>query len=285
MGTLGDLLGEAIWEGIKYVGKNIQENIQEEQLKSAKEIYIICSPPSYTTGNALRAAALEQLFIAVASFMDIELITENKDVFFKVFVEEEDIGGGKKIHLLLNFILYNGNNLVIQGVRGMGTAGITIVGNNSYELAKKIINALQKLEFEDICVVKELIDYHDADEINEACEELLENFEAYHNDNEGDEDEESEDEDEDEESEEYEDDDEIDEDDNIVELCQFFSLEYPDFEATALKKSYRKMMTQYHPDKVASLADDFKKLADQKTKEINEKYECLLAWVEEREKP
>jgi DnaJ-class molecular chaperone len=43
-------------------------------------------------------------------------------------------------------------------------------------------------------------------------------------------------------------------------------------------------MTQYHPDKVNNLADDFKELADKKTKEINEKYEILLAFLEQKDK-
>jgi len=42
------------------------------------------------------------------------------------------------------------------------------------------------------------------------------------------------------------------------------------------------MMTQYHPDKVNNLADDFKELVDKKTKEINEKYEALLLHLEKK---
>lgn len=42
-----------------------------------------------------------------------------------------------------------------------------------------------------------------------------------------------------------------------------------------LKKRYLELLKQNHPDKVASLGDDFKKLAEKKTKEINHAYEKL----------
>ena len=65
----------------------------------------------------------------------------------------------------------------------------------------------------------------------------------------------------------------------IVELCDFFKIEYSSLNKDTLKKSYRAMMTQYHPDKVNNLADDFKELAVRKSKEINEKYEELLSYL------
>lgn len=42
-----------------------------------------------------------------------------------------------------------------------------------------------------------------------------------------------------------------------------------------LKKRYHELLRQNHPDKVASLGSDFKKLAEKKTKEINSAYEEL----------
>jgi len=42
-----------------------------------------------------------------------------------------------------------------------------------------------------------------------------------------------------------------------------------------LKKRYHDLLRQNHPDKVASLGADFKKLAEKKTKEINSAYEEL----------
>jgi len=42
-----------------------------------------------------------------------------------------------------------------------------------------------------------------------------------------------------------------------------------------LGKAYRTQISKYHPDKVASLADEFKILAETKSKEINEAYSFL----------
>lgn len=42
-----------------------------------------------------------------------------------------------------------------------------------------------------------------------------------------------------------------------------------------LKAKHRELIKQSHPDKVASMGPDFKKLAEKKTKEINEAYDKL----------
>jgi hypothetical protein len=42
-----------------------------------------------------------------------------------------------------------------------------------------------------------------------------------------------------------------------------------------LKKRYFELLKQNHPDRVASMGADFKKLADKNTKEINQAYEVL----------
>ncbi|WPU66872.1 J domain-containing protein [Peredibacter starrii] len=49
----------------------------------------------------------------------------------------------------------------------------------------------------------------------------------------------------------------------------------PGFTKAELKKNYYDLLRQNHPDKVASMGADFKKLADQNTKEINQAYEKL----------
>ena len=41
----------------------------------------------------------------------------------------------------------------------------------------------------------------------------------------------------------------------------------------AIKKTYRKLSMQYHPDKVAHLGDEFKRVAEEKMKEINAAYD------------
>ena len=42
---------------------------------------------------------------------------------------------------------------------------------------------------------------------------------------------------------------------------------------TVIKKAYRKLSMQYHPDKVAHLGDEFKGVAEEKMKEINAAYD------------
>ncbi len=41
----------------------------------------------------------------------------------------------------------------------------------------------------------------------------------------------------------------------------------------AIKKAYRKLSMQYHPDKVAHLGEEFKSVAEEKMKEINQAYD------------
>jgi DnaJ like chaperone protein len=47
------------------------------------------------------------------------------------------------------------------------------------------------------------------------------------------------------------------------------------FTPEQLKAKHRELIKQSHPDKVASMGPDFKKLAEKKTKEINEAYDKL----------
>ena len=42
-----------------------------------------------------------------------------------------------------------------------------------------------------------------------------------------------------------------------------------------LKSAYRKIIIEYHPDKVASLGKELKELAEQKTQEINKAYQVI----------
>ena len=42
---------------------------------------------------------------------------------------------------------------------------------------------------------------------------------------------------------------------------------------TAIQQAYRKQIAQYHPDKIAGMAEELRKLANLRTVEINEAYE------------
>jgi preprotein translocase subunit Sec63 len=40
-----------------------------------------------------------------------------------------------------------------------------------------------------------------------------------------------------------------------------------------LRKAYKALIVQYHPDKVAHLAAEFRELAERRTRQINEAYD------------
>jgi hypothetical protein len=53
----------------------------------------------------------------------------------------------------------------------------------------------------------------------------------------------------------------------------------PDSPLSEIRKSYRRLIQKYHPDKVADLGTELVQLAEQKTKEINSAYERALTAV------
>lgn len=50
----------------------------------------------------------------------------------------------------------------------------------------------------------------------------------------------------------------------------------PDASTDEIRRSYKTLMSQYHPDKVAELGDELKRLAERKSKEINSAYQQAL---------
>ena len=50
----------------------------------------------------------------------------------------------------------------------------------------------------------------------------------------------------------------------------------PDADQEAIKSAYRKLASQYHPDKVSHLGKEFQELAERRFKEIQEAYERLV---------
>lgn len=49
----------------------------------------------------------------------------------------------------------------------------------------------------------------------------------------------------------------------------------PGASAEEIKSAYRKLSMQYHPDKVAHLGEEFRRVAEEKMKELNEAYQYL----------
>ncbi len=52
----------------------------------------------------------------------------------------------------------------------------------------------------------------------------------------------------------------------------------PEAAPTDIKRAYRKLMSQHHPDKLVSkgLPEEMMKVATQKTQEIRKAYECVM---------
>jgi DnaJ like chaperone protein len=59
---------------------------------------------------------------------------------------------------------------------------------------------------------------------------------------------------------------------NDVQFYAVLGLE-PGADMETIKKSYRQLSMKYHPDKVSHLGDEFKKVAEEKMKEINAAYD------------
>ena len=51
----------------------------------------------------------------------------------------------------------------------------------------------------------------------------------------------------------------------------------PDASLDEIREAYRRLMSQYHPDKVASLGRELRELADAKSKDISAAYQQALA--------
>ena len=62
--------------------------------------------------------------------------------------------------------------------------------------------------------------------------------------------------------------------DPIEDACRVLQLNRP-FTSDQLRAAYRQRMSQYHPDKVSSLAPEFRELAESKSKEINRAFDLL----------
>jgi hypothetical protein len=62
------------------------------------------------------------------------------------------------------------------------------------------------------------------------------------------------------------------------EIFAYFNCPFP-CDEKQLKNAYWEMIRQYHPDKVNRMGPEIKKLAEEKTKEINDMYEKALSYI------
>ena len=62
--------------------------------------------------------------------------------------------------------------------------------------------------------------------------------------------------------------------DDDLKHASVLGLEEP-FEVEEIKPTYRKIIAQYHPDRVVAMGPEIKEVAEKKAKEINEAYEQL----------
>jgi len=65
---------------------------------------------------------------------------------------------------------------------------------------------------------------------------------------------------------------ESDTDQEELHFAETLGVEKP-FEEEKVKAVYRKLIAQYHPDRVSALGPEIREVAEQKAKEINEAYE------------
>jgi hypothetical protein len=59
-----------------------------------------------------------------------------------------------------------------------------------------------------------------------------------------------------------------------IKFAKVLGLEEP-FEIEDIKKTYRKIIAQYHPDRVIAMGPEIQEVAEKKAKEINQAYEHL----------
>ena len=79
---------------------------------------------------------------------------------------------------------------------------------------------------------------------------------------------------------------EIEEDENQfnfadLKYAETLGLKEP-FTLEDIKPAYRKIIAQYHPDRVAAMGDEIKEVAEKKAKEINRAYQYFqksLIWI------
>ena len=309
MGLFGDIFESAInyclnklGETSRAAGKEISKNLFQERIekelseRAAKNKALNLLVEFRNTHDRCEFAEF-LLFGMYRKFgLDDEISEVSDDDYLRTF---RGIQYGDKKNPISAMAFYKNQQLLIAGRINERFFGISVTGKNSYTLccyiSKFVIHyetvekysVIDDLQFYDkkIYILAEQLVKNPTqdDSIFGGIEEFPENDLEDEDDN-FKEDEENEENYEDEDDEEVEEEEGDDTENEITELCNFFKIEYSSLNKTVLKKSYYNMMTLYHPDKVHNLADDFRELAEKKTKEINEKYESLLALLEQKGK-
>jgi len=137
-------------------------------------IRIIFSPSQVMRmSEDVRKEAMEVLFIQLNTLFGLEVKKDYLGVFYLIMEDEDAV-----TPMWLNFVIYNGKYLIKQGTCGMGQGGIVIQGPELLkEVAKEVINLLEKLEFEDIQLYNDDIPFHEADWLDESLNEIKSNVE------------------------------------------------------------------------------------------------------------
>ena len=71
-------------------------------------------------------------------------------------------------------------------------------------------------------------------------------------------------------------------DKNIVEALKILKLDFQEVSMENLKRAWKRQIDLYHPDKVNHLGDDIKNIAEEKTKAINEAYNKIKIYMDNR---
>ena len=161
MGFFDDLINGAI--------RAINDNVQEEILKSSDSIFIKFS--NMDLNDDSRNYAFYYTFKKISEIMGIDMSE----------------GIGYRLNGGVGGVLYNGSIVVIQGIIRNGYGGITLAGENCYEISKQIISALDKFGFTDIQYVNGPILYHEKGTLHSWLEDVI--YEIDNQDDEDDEDE------------------------------------------------------------------------------------------------
>ncbi|MHB8132446.1 MAG: J domain-containing protein [Mobilitalea sp.] len=68
---------------------------------------------------------------------------------------------------------------------------------------------------------------------------------------------------------------------DIIEAIKILNIEKDNIKEEIIKHAWKKQLDLYHPDKVNNLGEEIKKVAEERTKEINSAYNKIRIWIKE----